>query len=210
MIGRILFCLAVGYLCGCFSTGYLVGKLFHHDIRKEGSGNVGSTNALRTMGIKGGLLTFLGDAFKAVIPVLLVRFYGQDWTPCWEVFALYMGIGVVLGHNFPFWLKFSGGKGIAATGGVILSIADWRITLAGLAVFIIIVAVTRYVSLGSLIVAWYLPLNTLLFYRGNENFLHIMVLCLVFTAFAYLRHMENIKRLLQGNERKLGQKHLDS
>ena len=206
MIGKILLCLLIGYFCGSFSSGYIVGKAYHLDIRKQGSGNAGATNALRTLGIKGGLLTFLGDAFKVIIPVLILRFYFPTLSPCWEVYALYLGLGAVLGHNFPVWLKFKGGKGIAVTSGVILSIADWRITLIGLIVFICVVAYTRYVSLGSLIVAWLLPLNVVLFYRNDNNFVHMLVVSLLFTALAYIRHKENIKRLLKGTERKIGVK----
>lgn len=206
MIGTILLCILIGYLCGSFSFGYLVGKAYHQDIRKQGSGNAGATNALRTLGIKGGLLTFFGDAFKVIIPVMIIRFCFHDLTPCWEIYALYLGFGAVLGHNFPVWLKFKGGKGIAVTSGVILSIADWRITVIGLIIFICVVAYTRYVSLGSLIVAWLLPLNCLLFYRDSPNFLHMMIISLLYTALAYYRHKENIKRLLKGTERKIGVK----
>lgn len=206
MVQYILLCLVVGYGFGCFSTGYLIGKINHIDIRNAGSGNAGTTNALRTIGIKAGLLTFLGDAFKAIIPILCIRFANIDWKISWEILALYIGIGVVLGHNFPFWLSFKGGKGIAATAGVILSIADWRITLIGLVLFIGIVGITRYVSLGSLVVAWLLPINTLLFYRNNSNFIYMLALCLVFTALAYVRHRQNISRLLSGTERKIGEK----
>lgn len=206
MIGKIFLCLLIGYACGSISSGYLVGRAYHLDIRKQGSGNAGATNALRTLGIKGGLLTFLGDAFKIIIPVMILRFYFTTLTPCWELYALYLGLGAVLGHNFPVWLKFKGGKGIAVTSGVILSIADWRVTLIGLLVFIAIVAYTRYVSLGSLIVAWLLPLNVLLFHQGNSSFLHMLVVSLMFTALAYIRHKENIKRLCSGTERKIGAK----
>jgi len=204
MIGKILLCLLIGYLCGSFSSGYFVGKAYHLDIRKQGSGNAGATNALRTLGVKGGLLTFFGDAFKVIIPIMIIRFCFSTITPCWEVYGLYLGIGAVLGHNFPVWLKFKGGKGIAVTAGVILSIADWRVTLIGLLVFICVVAYTRYVSLGSLIVAWLLPLNMVLFYRDSKDFIHILMISLLFTALAYLRHKENIKRLLSGKERKIG------
>lgn len=199
-----MFCLLIGYLCGCISSGYLVGKAYHLDIRKQGSGNAGATNALRTLGIKGGLLTFFGDAFKVIIPVMLIRFFFFASQPEWQIYALYLGLGAVLGHNFPFWLKFKGGKGIAVTSGVILSIADWRITLIGLIVFICVVAYTRYVSLGSLLVAWLLPLDAVLFHRNDINFVHMLVLCLLFTALAYIRHKENIKRLFAGTERKIG------
>ena len=122
------------------------------DIRKYGSGNSGSTNALRVMGKKAGLTVFLGDFLKTVIPCMAVRFVFKDQPDYAYVYMLYIGLGVILGHNYPFYLHFKGGKGIAATAGIIFSI-DWRLTVLCLAVFVLIVAVTRYVSLGSLVVS---------------------------------------------------------
>lgn len=106
--------LVIGYFFGCFSTGYIVGKMNGHDIRTEGSGNIGTTNALRTMGAKGGALTFGGDLLKAFIPTLVVRFVmcprmdmDLEYT---YLFTLIVGLGVVIGHNFPFELSFQGRK----------------------------------------------------------------------------------------------------
>jgi len=109
MLLKILVCLSVGYGFGCFSTGYVVGKANKIDIRKYGSGNAGTTNALRILGWKAGIITFLGDAIKALIPVLLVRYFLQG-DSYGQLLSLYTGLGVVLGHNFPFWLNFKGGK----------------------------------------------------------------------------------------------------
>ena len=147
-----LVCLAVGYLFGIFQTGYIYGRVHGIDIRKYGSGNSGSTNALRVMGKKAGLTVFLGDFLKTVIPCMAVRFVFKDQPDYAYVYMLYIGLGVILGHNYPFYLHFKGGKGIAATAGIIFSI-DWRLTVLCLAVFVLIVAVTRYVSLGSLVVS---------------------------------------------------------
>lgn len=205
MILKLIVCIVVGYLFGCFSTGYLVGKHNNVNIKEEGSGNSGATNALRTMGVKAGLVTFVGDLLKAFIPVLVVRYMFHD-TDLWYLYGLYAGLGVVLGHNFPFWMHFRGGKGIAVTSAVIVSLADWRITIIGLILFIAIVAATRYVSVGSLMVAWLITINTILFWRGSEYFIHMLVLSLCFTALAYVRHAQNIKRLLNGTESKLGSK----
>ena len=202
----ILICLVIGYLCGCFSTGYFVGKANNVDIRSKGSGNSGATNALRTMGVAAGILTLLGDVLKAVVPICILRFCFSDIQPCWEFYALALGLGVILGHNYPFYLHFKGGKGIASMGGVILAITDWRITIVALIIFIGVVAITRYVSLGSLIIAWTLPINVVLFYRDSVVFVHMLVIALIFTFFAYIRHWENIKRLLSGTERKIGEK----
>ena len=106
-----LVCLLIGYIFGLFQTGYFYGKTQGVDIRKMGSGNAGSTNALRTMGIKAGMITLLGDCFKCVIAVLVVRgIYGQSHADILPLLSLYTGFGAVLGHNFPFYLKFKGGN----------------------------------------------------------------------------------------------------
>lgn len=207
--------LLIGYLFGSFSTGYVVGKMNGTDIRSEGSGNIGTTNALRTMGAKGGALTFGGDVLKAWIPTLAVRFifchymgYAADMT-C--LFTLITGLGVVMGHNFPFYLHFKGGKGIAVSAAVIVAsaagtaVGNWMI-VAGLVIFILVVAVTRYVSLGSLIVVWYFPVYTVLQYRESPVFLQLLLVGLAFTILAYIKHAGNILRLIHGTERKLGEK----
>lgn len=112
----------------------------------------GSTNALRVMGKKADLTVFAGDFLKTVIPCMAVRCIFKNQPDYAYVYMLYIGLGAILGHNYPFYLHFKGGKGIAATAGIIFSI-DWRLTVLCLAVFILIVAVTRYVSLGSLVVS---------------------------------------------------------
>lgn len=209
--------LLVGYGFGSFSTGYVVGKMSGHNIQTEGSGNIGTTNALRTMGAKGGALTFAGDLLKAFIPTLLVRFvfcpnmgYGPEMT---YLMTMVIGLGVVIGHNFPFYLHFKGGKGIAVSAAVIVasssnSTTGWIMIGIGLALFIIVVAITRYVSLGSLIVVWYFPVYVILQYRGigNPMFAGLLALALIFTLLAYVKHAGNIKRLINHTERKLGEK----
>lgn len=200
--------LIIGYVFGCFSTGYIVGKMNGMDIRATGSGNIGTTNALRSLGAKAGAITFLGDLLKAFIPMLTVKFvycphagYGRDLT---YLFTLCAGLGVVLGHNFPVTLRFKGGKGIAVSAAVIVVSTLHPLFIAvGLAIFIAVVAVTRYVSLGSLIVVWFIPVFSILYYRTSEYFPVILFISLIFTALAYIKHSENIKRLLDGTENKL-------
>lgn len=199
-----LICLLIGYLFGCISSGYLVGKIYHIDIRNTGSGNAGTTNVLRTLGKMPALITFAGDLAKAIIPIVIIRciFQGEmEYLLC-----LYFGLGVVLGHNFPFYLHFKGGKGIAVTAAVVLSAANPIMIPIGLAIFISVVALTRYVSLGSLFVAWYIPANTLVFHRDDKLFVHMMVISLIFTILAYVQHRQNIVRLIHGTENKLGAK----
>jgi glycerol-3-phosphate acyltransferase PlsY len=202
MILKIIGCLIFGYFFGCFSTGYFVGKMNKVDIRKYGSGNVGTTNALRTLGAKAGAITLLGDAFKAVIPILLVRFVFFQKYDYMQLMTLYTGLGVVIGHNYPVWLKFKGGKGIAATGGVMLAFDPLIVPIA-LPLFILIVAVTRYVSLGSLFVAVFFPVWIFIRYPGD---IHMLIVTLVFMLLAFFKHRTNLKRLLNGTENKIGQR----
>lgn len=203
----ILICLVVGYCFGCISTAYFVGKLYGIDIRKEGSGNLGSTNALRTLGKKGGAMTFAGDIAKTIIPILVLRFViFSDNYEYGLVMALWLGLGTVLGHNFPFWLHFKGGKGIAVTAAVVLGVAHWPIIVGGLALFAVIVAITRYVSLGSLFVAFYLPLNAVIWYNHSEYFIHMLAVSFLYTILAFVQHRSNIVRLVNGTENKVGSK----
>lgn len=205
-------CLIAGYVFGLIQTGYIYGKIVHKDIRQYGSGNSGTTNALRVLGKKAGAVVFLGDFLKAVILCLLIRFlYGKTQPELMPLLMLYGGFGVVLGHNYPFYLHFKGGKGIAATAGVIITM-DWRITLVCLAAFVISVAATRIVSIGSLLVVsifliMWLILGQCGFLPLTGNYLlESYLVVLLFAALAYWRHRANIKRLLNGTENKFGSK----
>ena len=115
-----IICILIGYVFGLFQTGYFYGMTKHVDIRKHGSGNAGTTNALRTLGWTAGVITFIGDCLKCVLAVVVVHLlFGQNENIA--LLSMYAGMGAVLGHNFPFYLKFKGGKGIAATAGLVLS-----------------------------------------------------------------------------------------
>ncbi len=202
MIWRIAICLILGYACGCISTGYIVGKAQKVDIRKYGSGNVGTTNALRTLGKKAALITLLGDVFKCAIPVVLTKFvFFKDMTYA-DLLGLYTALGAVLGHTFPFYLKFKGGKGIAVLVGTILTF-DWRIFLICIATFFIILAITKFVSLGSLIMELEFVAGVAITRPGDW---HMFALSAVFAVLAFYTHRENIKRLIHGTENKIGQK----
>lgn len=218
ILARIL-CLAGGYLCGLLQTSYIYGRLNGIDIREYGSGNAGTTNALRVLGKKAGLVVFLGDVFKAVIAVVAVRLIMKGIYPN-EVymFIAYAGFGVVLGHNFPFYLKFKGGKGIAATAGVVLGFLDPVIILTCLVVFTIAVAITRYVSLGSiLMVTTFATMYTIFALSGKYSFdlnvaaskecmIESVIVVIVMALMAIYRHKANIKRLINHEENKLGSK----
>lgn len=209
-MSRII-CLAAGYLFGLFQTGYLYGRLHHVDIRTKGSGNSGSTNVLRVMGVKAGAVVFLGDFLKTLIPCLIVKavFGGQSETA--SLMVLYTALGVILGHNYPFYMGFKGGKGIAAMAGLIAAM-DIRVMVMCLAAFILIVAVTRFVSLGSLAVA-VIFLASMVFFgqRGDYgvgsqylNEFYIVAACI--SGLAFWRHRANIIRLAHGEENKIGSK----
>ena len=199
-----LICVLIGYAFGLIQTGYIYGKKNGVDLRKKGSGNAGTTNALRTLGWKAGAVTLLGDCFKCVAAVVVAH---ADMMP---LLSMYAGMGVVLGHNYPFYLKFKGGKGIAATAGLIISTTNIWIVLICLVAFIAIVAVTRYVSLGSMTVVTIYLISVIVYGQhggfGVENaaYLHEMYGVAAFLMIlAFWRHRANIKRLLNGTENKI-------
>lgn len=209
-----LVCIVIGYLFGLFQTSYIYGRIKGMDIREHGSGNAGATNALRTLGWKAGLITFLGDCFKCVFAVLLVRFLFDRFYPGENISVLvgmYAALGVILGHNFPCYLKFHGGKGISATAGLFLSL-DPFLTLVALLLFAGSVAVTRYVSLGSILVSIWLPVGVVIYgilgkWGLAEGHLYEMYAIAAFLCvMALWRHRKNIRGLLTGTERKLGEK----
>ena len=206
-----IICLVMGYVFGLFQTGYIYGKVKGIDIRQHGSGNSGSTNALRVMGVRAGALVFMGDFLKTVIPCFLVRILFASRPEYVYVLILYAGFGVILGHNFPFYLNFKGGKGIAATAGIKFSL-DWRLTALRLAAFILIVAVTRYVSLGSLVVStifliWNIMMGQMGAYGLSQTSrLEFYGVSAVISIMAFWRHRANIVRLAQGRENKVGAK----
>lgn len=206
MMRDIILCLFIGYIFGCFQTGYIYGRCHGIDIRQYGSGNAGTTNTLRVLGKKAGYITYLGDALKAIIAILLVEHlvYGQLLVPSlsFQLLLAYTGLGVAFGHNYPFYLKFKGGKGIAVTSGVMLAL-DLRIGLIGIIGFFIIFFTTRYVSVGSLYMSLAFPLCVLIFYPGQW---HLFGVSVVFWLMAWMRHRENIKRLLHGNENRFERK----
>lgn len=208
---RIL-CLVMGYVFGLFQTGYFYGKLHSIDLHQHGSGNIGTTNALRVLGWKAGLIVFVGDFLKTVIPCMLVRFaLFQDHPEMTYVLMLYTALGVILGHNYPFYMGFRGGKGIAATAGLIFSL-DWRVTLICLVVFVGSVAITRFVSLGSILVVTVLAACCVYFGShgyfglGEAYLIEFYAQAAVIALLAIWRHRANIGRLIHGTESKLGEK----
>ena len=145
-----IICLVIGYVCGLFQTGYIIGKVHKTDIRDHGSGNAGTTNAFRTFGKKAGAITLLGDCLKCVLAIVIVRMvYGNSMNGILPLLTLYAALGCILGHNFPISMEFRGGKGIAASVGMIIAF-DWRIFIVCAVVFFALFFTTHYVSLCSL------------------------------------------------------------
>lgn len=205
-----IICVLIGYAFGLLQTGYIYGKLHHIDIRKMGSGNAGTTNALRTLGWKAGLITFLGDCFKCVAAVAAATLlYRESHTEMLPLLAMYAGAGAVLGHNYPFYLGFKGGKGIAATAGLIISTVNIWMVLICLLVFIGVVAVTRYVSVGSLLVVTIYLAEVVIYGQmggfavASEYLWEMYAIAAFLMLSAFIKHRQNIKRLLNGTENKL-------
>lgn len=202
-------CLVIGYIFGLFQTAYFYGKAHGIDIRQHGSGNSGTTNALRVLGTKAGLIVFAGDCLKCMAAVWLVRLiFGQSCHSIIYLLCLYTGAGAILGHNYPFYMGFKGGKGIAATAGMVLSFHPYFI-VTGVILFFGVFFTTHFVSLGSLLV--YAGLMIQLVVSGQmglfaemtqAQLIEMYVLFGLLTAQAFWKHRENIVRLIHGNERK--------
>ena len=210
MITRILAVL-FGYFFGCFPTGYVVGKSRGVDIRRHGSGNIGATNTLRTLGWRAAAITFLGDCGKTVLAILLASILFADFGYDIMVIKLYAGIGAVLGHNFPFYFKFKGGKGIACTAGLTFALFPGAVPVC-LTVFALCIVLSKYVSLGSILMAILLVIQIFIFnYYGilgvsEASIIEFNALVLFLGALAIFQHRSNIVRLINGTENKVGQK----
>lgn len=204
--------LVIGYIFGLFQTGYIYGKCKNVDIRSMGSGNAGTTNAMRTLGVKAGIITFAGDFLKTIFAVIVVRLiFGSQYPEIKLALGMYAGFGAVLGHNFPFYLKFRGGKGIAATSGLIVAFGNWKIILISAVIFFSIAVATRYVSLASICLVSGFFIQVIIFGQlgayGDLSLpllAEIYVLAFLFAALAIFRHRANIVRLVNGNENKFG------
>ena len=204
MAPKILF-VAVAYLLGSIPFGYLLVKYVFtsgEDVRDIGSGGIGATNVTRRAGVKGGLLTYLLDVLKGVAAVMLMRqFAGEDYF--WIGAA---AIAAIVGHIFPIFLGFRGGKGVATGVGVYLALAPYSV-LTTLALWAAIVYFSRYVSLGSIIATAAVPLWTLLYYgllQPSPHLKALLVVAIAGCALIVATHHENISRLIHGTENKIG------
>ena len=187
------------YLLGGINGAIIASKyLFNRDIREQGSGNPGLTNFHRVFGSKGALLVIVLDVAKTLAPVLIGGwFFGRNGLDPFSGRVL-AGLFVMIGHAFPLYYGFKGGKTVLAVGVLLFSL-DWRVSLVGWGIFIIIVLATRYVSAGAILGVWGYPLALALFGVGTTRDLVIAVLCAILLD---VRHKENIKRLIRGEESK--------
>ncbi len=203
-----IICIAIGYVFGLFQTAFIYGKLHGIDIRQHGSGNAGTTNTLRVLGTKAGLIVLLGDILKCIFAIVICGAIFDASHPD-EIYLLklYAAAGAILGHNFPFYLNFKGGKGIAATAGLILSFHPAFIPM-GVILFFGAFFITHYVSLGSLLVYAGLMIEMVvagqmgLFGSSQAVLIEMYIITALLTILAYYKHRENIKRLIRGEERK--------
>ncbi len=205
MLLAVIWIAVAAYLLGSIPVGYLLVRIFRRqDIRTVGSGNIGATNVLRSGGKGLGAATFVLDAFKGALAVLLAAQLASSVLPMLpprDVEAL-AALCAVLGHMFPIWLRFRGGKGVATGFGVFLVAAPWA-ALAAITVFAIFLGLTRYVSLASILGAASFPVFAWFTVRGERPAFFIAVQIIV-ALLIILKHHPNIRRLLAGNEHRFG------
>lgn len=203
-----IYCLLIGYVFGLFQTAYIYGKAHGIDIREHGSGNAGTTNALRVLGRKAGLIVFAGDTIKCILAVVVTGLlFDKSHPDMIYLLKIYAAAGAILGHNFPFYLNFKGGKGIAATAGMVLAFHGYMIPLE-VVLFFSVFFITHYVSLGSLLV--YVGFMVQLVVMGQLGvfgmsqpiLLEMYAVGAFLTIMAFVKHRSNIVRLIHGEERK--------
>ncbi|MBE3569552.1 MAG: glycerol-3-phosphate 1-O-acyltransferase PlsY [Bacillales bacterium] len=182
----------IAYLLGSIPSGLIVGKLFYGvDIREHGSGNLGATNAFRTLGIKAGSVVIVADILKGTLATLLPIWFGADLHP------LIAGMAAAIGHSFPIFAGFRGGKAVATSGGVLLAYEP-ALFLLLVAAFLISLYISKYVSLSSIIVAIIAVIYT--FFKGDVP---LIIVVLFLASFVIFRHRANVKRILNKTEPKI-------
>ena len=195
------------YLIGSIPSGHLVGRLKGVDLRKEGSGNIGATNALRVLGKKWGYLVFAADFLKGLIAVR-IGFAAASHLPADQALigGIVAGGFAMVGHIFPVWLGFKGGKGIATSGGIMLGLFPAWVFLCGFVVWVVFFYGTRYVSVASIAAAISLPVSSgILMLLGRCDW-RLVIIAALMCALAVWRHQSNIERLLAGTEKKFEKK----
>ena len=205
LVLKILICVIIGYLIGTINPSYIIGKIQGFDIRKKGSGNAGASNALIMFGKIAGILCAIFDIAKASFAVFLTS---KIIFPDFKLAFIISSVSVILGHMFPFYMGFKGGKGIAATAGLILSFHPYFI-ITGVILFFGAFFITHYVSLGSLLVYAGFMIQMVIcgqtgFFEGmsQAHLIEMYAITAFLAIMAYVKHWANIKRLLSGTERK--------
>jgi len=195
-----LLVLFLGYLLGSFPSGYLAGRIIKGvDIRSLGSGSTGATNVLRHIGKRAAITVFLIDVLKGILSILLVK--NLLLNDSWQVA---MGLSTLIGHIWPVWLNWKGGKAVATGLGIFLGLS-WQVGLATLGVFILMLTLFRIVSLSSVTASIALPLIMFLSFNNSDISLPFLVISLLAMTLVIWRHRENIIRLIKGKEPKIGQ-----
>ena len=194
----------IAYLLGSISFSVIFSKkLAGFDVREKGSGNAGTTNVLRTVGKKGAILTLICDCLKGVIAVLIAYIVSKTTQNTDGALLVQLaGLAVVLGHTFPIFFNFKGGKGVATSLGVLL-IINWQIGLICLVFALLLMALTRFVSLGSVSAAILFPVLTIFIHSHYIVDGSYIIFALLLGAFVVFNHRANVKRLLEGKENKL-------
>lgn len=201
----------IAYLLGSVNFSIIITEKFlGTDVRTKGSGNAGATNVLRSYGKLPAAVTFIGDFVKCIVAVylaiLMAQLFGLD--PFYIQFIKYVGgICCIFGHIYPLYFHFKGGKGVTSLAAVVLMI-DWRFFVIGISLFILIVLITRYVSLGSVLAAGSIPVCALVFglVENNSHVILNTVLCAILVSVVIIKHHANIVRLVKGQESKIGSK----
>lgn len=194
---KYLLVLVISYFIGTISGSYIIGKLFlDKDIRKYGSGNAGTTNAIRVLGKKAGVITFLIDFLKGVAVTFIIgRFFEENLIP--------MGIlGAIIGHDFPFYMNFRGGKGVATTLGA-LALYNFPLTLICYIVWLLGTVITKMVSVGSIL--FFISIIIVYTFMSELNTYNVVFVNII-ALIGIIRHKDNIKRIIAGNENKIGGK----
>ena len=207
--------LFLGYILGSIPSGLLIGKAFLGiDLREHGSKNIGASNAIRVMGLKLGVLTLFFDALKSATIVILVKYLLPLWIPDFNVLLLFnqvidisifYGVAAILGHTFPIFLRFKGGKAVAASLGVVFALTPIPAVLC-LITYILVVIITKYASLGSTFAALMVGISTtiqLLITNTLKENVVMLGLYWVLILFIFIRHIPNYKRLIKGEENKM-------
>ncbi|MEO8043646.1 MAG: glycerol-3-phosphate 1-O-acyltransferase PlsY [Spartobacteria bacterium] len=199
----------IGYLLGSCPNGYLVSRARGIDIRQHGSGNIGATNVLRVLGKKWGYLVFALDALKGFAAVRIAFAIGSAsliGDTQRDLVGIVAGLACILGHTFPVWLGFRGGKGVATSAGVLLGLMPIAV-FSVLAVWLLLFQITKYVSVASIGAALALPLFVIAYLRfGMLTGASLLPFSILIAGVVVWRHRSNMQRLLQGKEQRFGQK----